>query len=171
MNFFYRFLFFFFSTMGCVAQIVDSNIVTTEEIDNQVLLQSINTAGGLVTGENGSGSYAIGQLFLSDMSSPAHKITEGVLQQIDQSLNELITTIAVEAYPNPTTDYFFIEVDDYKSRNLSYQLVNLQGKILTRNLIQDFKTKITSTFLHQGIYIISVLEDNEFLKSFKIIKR
>ncbi|MRI02124.1 T9SS type A sorting domain-containing protein [Kriegella sp. EG-1] len=170
MKFFYRFLIFFFCTLGCVAQVVDS-VETKGDDNNQVLLHSINTAGGLVTGQSGSGSYAIGQLFLSDMSSPAHKITEGVLQQLDNSLNALLTTIAIETYPNPTTDYFFIEVDDFKSRNLSYQLVNLQGKILTRNLIQDFKTKITSTFLHQGIYIVSVLEDNKFLKSFKIIKR
>ena len=58
------------------------------------------------------------------------------------------TKILLGIYPNPTSDYIHLKISNYKNyKNLHYQIIDLNGRVILSNTIDEFiKTilKITS---------------------------
>jgi len=48
----------------------------------------------------------------------------------------------VSAYPNPSTDYLTLEVKDFKLLTLSFQLYDMQQKLLQTQKITNSQTSI-----------------------------
>ena len=53
----------------------------------------------------------------------------------------------------------------------SYQLYDIQGRILKQNTINQSETQINLTDLSSSIYILQVYLNNKVLKTFKILKK
>ena len=47
--------------------------------------------------------------------------------------------LSVSAYPNPTTDYLTLSIDEFEISNLSYQLYDMNGKLYKMKKLQATK--------------------------------
>ncbi len=91
----------------------------------------------------------------------------------------------ISIHPNPATDYLTLDIDDNmietmhassqhassQQSQLSYQLFDTKGQMISAEKITTAQTKIVTSNLAKGIYLLRVINDNEVLKTFKIIKR
>ena len=76
------------------------------------------------------------------------------------------------AYPNPTTDLLNLVVSDDKWNNLSYQLFDINGRILTDlKKITASERSVSMQELQRGIYFLAINSENKTIKTFKIIKK
>ncbi len=68
------------------------------------------------------------------------------------------------------TDHLTLRVDDYESFELSYQLFDINGRLLKNNQVTGNETIITMVHFTAGIYFLKVIDINRDIKTFKIIK-
>ncbi len=136
--------------------------------------ETIPTSGGDATGSGGSSSYTLGQLvYTTNIGSGT--VSQGVQQAFEfQTLsNSELNTINLSAitYPNPTSDYVMLKISDHALDNLSYNLIDINGKAISNGRITNGDTQINMQQLEMGMYIIKVSQNNQELKTFKIIKK
>ena len=134
------------------------------------------STGGNATGTTGNMSYSIGQVFYSTKTGTnGNYINEGVQQPYEITIlsnTKFAKNIKLTAYPNPTTDYLKIDLNNYESNNVTFQLFNINGKILKSGKINNNQvTKINTTKLNSAIYILKINDNNKQIKTFKIIKQ
>ena len=137
--------------------------------------EAIPAAGGNASGTGGSGSYSVGLVVYQASSGTNGSVTAGVQQPYEISLvigiEEAVgINLAVSAFPNPTTDYLILEVKDFDIKTLSFQLYDMNGKLLQNEKIKDVQTSIVMSNLVPSIYFVKVIQGNKEIKTFKIIK-
>jgi hypothetical protein len=138
--------------------------------------QTIPTSGGDATGVGGgSSSYSVGQLVYTIHSGSGGTVTQGVQQSIELFTlsNPELTSVNLEAitYPNPTSNYIVLKISDNALNNLSYKLIDVNGKAIANGSVTHEDTRIAMQSLALGMYILKVNKNNQELKTFKIIKQ
>jgi len=138
---------------------------------------SMNTTGGNALGSGGSASYSIGQIFYQTQTGTNGSVIQGVQQPYEISVITAIEEsegidLWVSAYPNPTTDNLILEIKKFELpvSTLSFQLFDVQGKLIQSERIMDYITTISMGNLASGIYIVKVMQGSKEIKTFKIIK-
>jgi hypothetical protein len=135
----------------------------------------ISASAGLATGSLGSGSYTVGQVFYTTHTAATGSVSQGVQQpfEIQTLSNPALTTVNLTAvtYPNPTKDFIILKITDSALHNLRYSLFDVNGKALASGLITESSTQIQLKHLAIGAYILKVSQQNESLKTFKILKQ
>ena len=63
-----------------------------------------------------------------------------------------------------------LKVKNYDKENLSYQLFDMDGKLLKSKNVTSDKTKIATNDLTPAVYFLKVRDNKKAIKSFKIIK-
>jgi hypothetical protein len=86
---------------------------------------------------------------------------------INENTADNIVTVV---YPNPATDYVMFSITDISLTNLSYTLIDINGKAIVNGKITNADTQIKMQHLSTGMYILKVNQNNQGLKTFKIIK-
>ena len=136
--------------------------------------QSANAAGGDATGSGGSVAYSIGQVVYTANNGPTGTVSQGVQQAYEIFLigiNETELNNSLSVFPNPIVDNLTLQISDYNNEKLSYQLFDLQGKLLSKGQIIAQQTQIKTASLPSATYFIEVLnQENKQVQSFKIIK-
>ncbi len=137
--------------------------------------ESINATGNNALGSGGSASYSVGQVFYTTNTGTNGSVAQGVQQPYEISIVTAIDeaigiSLTVSAYPNPTSDYITLVVNDFESSQLHFQLFDLQGKLLQSEKIKGSQTSINMSNLLPATYFIKVAQGNKELKTFKIIK-
>lgn len=150
--------------------------ITMISITSSYSQESIVIAGGNATGTGGSSSYSIGQVAYTTLPGSDGSISQGVQQpyEINTLGNEEFTGInlLMTAYPNPTVDVLNLVVVNDELDNLSYNLYDMTGKIISKNSkITTSETSVSMHELNQGIYFLAVDKNNKTIKTFKIIKK
>jgi hypothetical protein len=138
--------------------------------------QTTATTGGNATGSGGTASYTVGQVAYQTHTGTTGSVAEGVQQPYEISVVTGIEeakgiTLSVSAYPNPTTDFLQLKVESEKLNHLSYQLFDIQGKLLQSEKITGNQTSIIMSNLVPATYFVKVTEGNKEVKTFKIVKR
>ncbi len=131
------------------------------------------TLGGNHSGTGGTLSYSLGQLVYKTQSGSNGNINQGVQQPYEifsVSIAEEFSDISISIFPNPTLDMLIINISDVDSKNLNYQLYDIQGKLLIRHNIIKNQTKITTENLPVSTYVLKINSENKPIQSFKIIK-
>lgn len=134
---------------------------------------SMNATGGNATGDGGFVSYSIGQMAFSANSGTNGSVTEGVQQPYEISVlsaAEQAENISLSAYPNPSTDYLYLTASEEIS-GLSYQLFDMNGRLLQSEKIVGNQTNIYMQDLVSATYFVKVNQGNKTVKTFKIIKK
>ena len=134
---------------------------------------SVNAAAGNAMGDGGSVSYSLGQMAFSANAGTNGSVTEGVQQPYEISVLSVVEqaeNISLSAYPNPSTDYLYLTTSDEIS-NLSYQLFDMNGRLLQSEKIVGNQTNINMQGLVSATYFVKVNQGNKTVKSFKIIKK
>jgi len=97
--------------------------------------KSVNSTGGNASGSGGSASYSVGQAVYTSNTETGGTVAQGVQQPYEIWVETTIEeakgiNLLVTAYPNPTTDYLTLRIDEFDISDLSYQLYDMQGKLL-----------------------------------------
>lgn len=131
-------------------------------------------SGGDATGSGDSSSYSIGQTVYSTYSNENGSVSEGVQQPIElvTLTNAELKSVSLSAvlYPNPTQNYIVLSITDARLTGLSYQLYDIQGKLVGQGILDQPKTQITLQYLESAVYLLKVTTNQTELKTFKIIK-
>lgn len=133
-----------------------------------------NATGGDFSAKGGIISYSIGQVFFSSNHTSENEVLEGVQQPLVVYISpeeEVKKKFRVGFYPNPTTDFLIIKASNFSERSLEYYLMDLQGKLIDQGQIKNSKTKVEIANLPTAIYLLTISEDNDRIKTFKIIKK
>lgn len=143
--------------------------------------ESLNATGGNATGSGGSVSYSVGQVvYTTNTGGSSGSVAEGVQQAYEISVVTGIEeaksiNLTVSAYPNPTTDCLTLSIDNSVNTNhdlsqLSYQLYDMSGKLLQSDKIKEAQTSIVMGSFIRASYLLTVIQNNTTLKTFRIIK-
>ena len=134
--------------------------------------ESPTAAGGEATGPGGSVSYSVGQVVYTSNTGTNGSVSQGVQQPYEISvtvgLHETTLNLELSVYPNPTSNYLTLKVEDLS--NLSYQLMDMQGKVIEDKKVTAVNTTITMEELAKATYFLKVIKNNQIVKTFKIIK-
>ena len=136
---------------------------------------SVNATGRNASGSGGSASYSVGQVVYTTNTGTNGSVSEGVQQPFEISVVTGLEeakgiNLSVTAYPNPTTDYLTLSIADFDASKLSYQLYDMNGKLLQNEKITGNQTSIVMSNLVPATYFVKVIQGNKEVKTFKINK-
>ena len=136
--------------------------------------ESPTAAGGDASGSGGTAAFSVGQVVYTANTNASGTLSQGVQQAYEiftLSIKETELNISLKAFPNPTLDNLTLQIRDYNNEKLSYQLYDIQGRLLNNGQIVAQQTNIEMTSLPTAIYFINVVnQENQKVQSFKIIK-
>ncbi len=116
--------------------------------------------------------WSVGECITATHTAEDYVITQGFHQNsyVVTSVEDLRTDISMFVYPNPTTDFVSLKVESSKVEGMQYTITDFSGRVLqTANFAGDIE-QISFLNYAVGTYFISVTENNQLIKSFKIIK-
>jgi len=139
---------------------------------------TISTAGGNATSSGGTVSYTVGQVAYSTQTSSAGTITQGVQQPFEIFVATALEqakdiSLQLQVFPNPVNDYLKLSVVPSATisiQSLSYQLYDVNGKLVQNNNVESNETNIMMSGFTSGTYLLKVNQGNTSFKTFKIIK-
>jgi hypothetical protein len=137
--------------------------------------QSVNTSGGSASGGGGSVTFSVGQVMYTSVADSTGQVSQGVQQAYEifnVGIKESMLNISLAVFPNPTSNNLTLSINDYKKEKLTYQLFDLQGKLLISGDVTTKQTEINTSALASASYFVHVLnQENQKVQSFKIIKK
>ena len=139
----------------------------------QTAHQVLSATGGDATGTGGSVAYSVGQIVYSTSTGTTGSVAQGVEQAYEiysVGIKETALNISLSVFPNPTSDFLTLKVQDYNNEALSYNLLDEQGKLVLNEQIITQDTQVAMSTLARGAYFINVLQANKKIQTFKIIK-
>ncbi len=148
--------------------------------------EAIPASGGNAVGSGGSASYSVGQLFYNIHTGTSGSVAEGVQQPWEISVVTGIPEaegidFILSAFPNPATDFLILRVENYDYQNLSYQLFDVNGRLIMNKPIESNQERIGMAGLVYGVYFLRVYsreitdptgisQPSREVKTFKIVK-
>jgi len=139
--------------------------------------EAIPATGGEVSGSGGSASYTVGQVvYTTNVGTNGNTVAQGVQQPYEISVvTSILETkdinLSVSAYPNPSTNYLTVKVENYETANLQYQIFDINGKLLQTVKATGTETKIETNNLVPANYFVKIIDKKKTIKVFKIIKK
>lgn len=132
------------------------------------------STGGEATGSGGSISYSVGQVVYTSNSGSTGSIAQGIQQayEIYTTSSDEITGInlVLRAFPNPTANVVTLQIEEYDSQPLEYQLFDLQGHLLATSIVSSNTTTIHMEHLSSATYYLRISAAQALVKTFKIVK-
>ena len=142
-------------------------------LNAQTSHQVLSATGGDASGSGGTVAYSVGQIVYTTNTGTTGSVAQGVEQAYEISsvgIKETALNISLSIFPNPTSDYLTLKVEDYNNEALSYSLLDEQGKLVLNEQITNQDTQVAMSTLARGAYFINVLQANKKIQTFKIIK-
>lgn len=141
------------------------------------IMQTIISTGYDASGGSGTVAYSIGQICYTEIGGSTYKVEQGIQHQfkdgnlgIPEVPNDPKTEIVL--FPNPTRDFVNVKMNEsaFTNEKRSYQLYDIQGRLIKQNTINEAETQINLTGLSSSVYLLKVNVNNKPLKTFKILK-
>ena len=148
--------------------------------------EGVNAAGGDALGSGGSASYSVGQVAYQVHSGSNGSVAEGVQQPYEISVVTALdeakgVNLSFSAYPNPVVDNLTLTVDQLPHSKISFQLHDMNGKLLKSGEVTGSQASIEMSDLEPGTYFVKVyaaggnvrnghIQSKREVKTFKIIK-
>jgi hypothetical protein len=136
--------------------------------------ETVPATGGDASGSGGSSSYTAGQMVYTTNTGANGSVAQGVQQpyEISTTVGIEITEINLElvAYPNPTNNALTLSIGNYNDEKLTYQLYDMQGKLLDSKQVVNSNTTIGMEELRASTYLLNVLDNKSLIKTFRIVK-
>lgn len=133
---------------------------------------SVNASGGSASSSEGSVDYSIGQVVYTTNIAESGSVAQGIQQPyvILEFEEPNGTKASISAYPNPTTDLLTLDVRKTDLSAFSFRLYDIVGRLLQNEPIITRETNINMSSFLTGIYFIKVFQENNEMKTFKIVK-
>ena len=135
--------------------------------------QVLSASGGDATGSGGSIAYSVGQIVYTTSTGTTGSVAQGVEQAYEiysVGITETALNISLSVFPNPTSDFLTLKVENYNNEALSYNLIDEQGKLILSEQITNQETLVAMSTLARGSYFINIVQTNKKIQTFKIIK-
>ncbi|MCH2231761.1 MAG: T9SS type A sorting domain-containing protein, partial [Crocinitomicaceae bacterium] len=87
---------------------------------------------------------------------------------VTTGVNKTTINLELSVYPNPTTDYLTLKVED--NTELNYQIYDNHGKVIANKKVTATTSTINLESLPKATYFLNVVNNSQVLKTFKIIK-
>lgn len=127
---------------------------------------------GICCGANGNGSYSLtshlGQTIVQGGQFTFSESTDFCVDTV-LNLTNLPQDIDLMVFPNPTNGLVQLKVKNEIPMLLHYQVIDISGKVIVSNNINQTNTLINLSEYADGLYILKVL-GKQNTQSFKIIK-
>lgn len=136
--------------------------------------QGVLTTGVNATGSGGSASYSVGQLTWNMFTGNNSSVIQGTQQPYEisvlTSISNYEVTLNYVIYPNPTLGKVTLNINDTDIDGLKYQLFNLSGVMLQEKNIETVETEIHIESYKPSTYFLRILQNQQAIKLFKIVK-
>ena len=136
--------------------------------------QATTATDGNASGSGGTVAYSVGQIVYTTNTGTTGSVAQGVQQAYEISIvlgiEDNSINLELIAYPNPTTNFLTLNVGKAVLSTLNFQLYDISGKLIeSRKIISSTET-IGMENLPSATYFLKVVNNNQEVKTFKIIK-
>lgn len=133
----------------------------------------ISSLGGFSESGDYSLSFTAGEAVTETFSANEHILTQGFQQPMLVSVsvreNEMNENFSVNAYPNPTSDKVFIDINSDMGEDLYLQLYDILGQKIQHPMHISMQSgnyvhELDLTGLSSGMYMVELKNESGLLK-------
>jgi len=137
--------------------------------------EAVPATGGEASGTGGTVSYTLGQVLYTTYNAASNSEAQGVQQPYEISIvvgiDDVIgIQLQCKVYPNPSTSYLQLEIENYDLTKLNYRLFDVAGKLLRSHVVVENTTTIDIEQYVPSTYLLQVVNGENIIQTFKIIK-
>jgi hypothetical protein len=131
----------------------------------------VSTQGDSYSNASASIDFTIGEVVINTGTDGTNDLTQGFHQTnwTFLGVEDFATNYEAIIFPNPTQDILNIRTSTFE--NVTYTLYDAQGKLVMQNIISAVQTPIQVSQLAPGAYSLTLNNDTQNLKTFKLIKQ
>ena len=151
-------------------------LVGTLGISDTFAQSSVHSSGGNFSGATGSVSYSVGQTVYTTNTGATGSIAQGVQQPFEitkvltaDTFSDLVKELKV--FPNPTTENLTISLTRLSTNSLDYEIIDTNGKLFKAEKGMGNETNIDVSSFPAAIYFLKIKNQNQEIKTYKIIKK
>lgn len=140
---------------------------------NTIAQEVIATAGKAESSSDCQVSWTLGETVIETAEAGSSVLTQGFHQsKLTITAIDKITEAGfdLKVYPNPTQDFVIVHFSKLNGQP-TYQLIDLNGKLIEQQKISTTDVKINMRSFAEGAYLLKLINKNQNqLQTFKIIK-
>lgn len=130
----------------------------------------VATQGDHYSTVNGSVSFTVGEVIIETITDGSATLTQGFQQTYWNfvGLEDAAPELTIALFPNPGTDYFIIQTDDFEG--ISYVLTDASGKQIQLGQLGSSKEVVQAADLNPGAYHLQLVKSAKTIKTYQLIK-
>ena len=131
----------------------------------------VSTQGDSYSNASGNIDFTIGEVIISSGTDGTNDLTQGFHQTNWNfvGLEDHSPSYEATIFPNPTSEVLNIKISTFE--NVTYILYDAQGKLVMQNILSAEQTPIQVGQLAPGSYSLTLNNETQNLKTFKLIKQ
>jgi Secretion system C-terminal sorting domain len=134
----------------------------------------ITTSGGYGETSGAKVTWTIGEPITETVTGTSTILTQG-FNQGDLIITLIKSTespgLILKVFPNPAGENLNISSSDPELENLNYILIDMGGKVISRNTIKGIEYNIPVGYLSPNTYFLKIYQNKSEIAIFKIIKK
>jgi hypothetical protein len=144
------------------------SLLTTITVTAQ---EVVSTQGDSYSNASGSIDFTIGEVVINTGTDGTNDITQGFHQTNWNfvGLEDHAPNYEAIIFPNPTSEILNIRTSAFE--NVTYTLYDAQGELVLQNVLSAEQTPIQVSQLAPGNYSLTLNNETQNLKTFKLIKQ
>lgn len=136
--------------------------------------ETFSATGGAAKGNGGTISFTAGQVAYTAIKSNSGTSAQGIQQPFEIFIitgrEQPGIDLEIAVYPNPTSGFLNLNIEDYHSRKLIYRLFDINGSLLMIGEITEKQTVVPTGDLPPAPYYLKLSDDSMEIITYKIIK-
>ena len=131
----------------------------------------VATQGESYSNASANIDFTIGEVIIATETDGTNDLTQGFHQTNWNFLGveDFAPNYEAIIYPNPTSDVLNIRTSTFE--NVTYTLYDAHGKLVMQNILSSEQTPIQVSQLAPGSYSLTLNNETQNLKTFKLIKQ
>ena len=132
----------------------------------------VSSGGDFYSNGTGQLSTTIGEPVIATVSGGGNELTQGFQQSriTFTGIEDHQPDFVMNLFPNPTSEFLTITVEKIRD-NLSFAIYTIEGKLILEDEIKVVKTKLNIASFVKGSYLLKVTDNNQLMKTYKILKQ